>query len=135
MPDVRPQQKLPSRWIEVQSAGSCPCCYSSHTLVVQKPSSVLMKVLGGVMVKCGVCTQLVCCADIKVHVESGCTRKPEGPPDLTVSRILNQPLTTPPTPTERQLASNLVRRMMAATSSDSIQIATGGQVNNYNSVT
>lgn len=66
---------------------------------------------------------------IHAHFESGC--KKESITDLSVSDILSQSLTTPTTPTERQLVSNLVRRMMAATPSDSIQITTGGQVRDH----
>ena len=35
------------RWVEEQNKESCPCCYSEHTLTAQKPSGVLLKVLGG----------------------------------------------------------------------------------------
>ena len=115
------------RWIEVQGEGNCPCCYTKHTLSVQKPSSVLTKVLGRVIVKCSVCLEMVHIDDIHTHLASRC--KKESTIDLSVSDILSQSLTTP-TPTERQLASNLVRRMMAATLSDSVQITTGGQVRN-----
>ena len=121
------------RWIEVQGEGNCPCCYTKHTLSVQKPSSVLMKVLGRVIVKCSVCLEMVHIDDIHTHLASGC--KKESTTDLSVSDILSQSLTTPTTPTERQLASNLVRRMMAATPSDSVQITTGGQVREKHSST
>ena len=112
----------------MQGERSCPCCYTMHTLSVQKPSSVLMKVLGRVIVECCRCLQMVHVDNIHTHLASGC--KKESTTDLSVSDILSQSLTTPTTPTERQLASNLVRRMMAATPSDSIQITTGGQVRN-----
>lgn len=104
-------------------------------MTAQKPSGVLLKVLGQVLVTCDMCTQLVRCVDVKAHVESGCTCNKDGLPGLTVSQILNQPLTTAPTSTERQLASNLVRRMMVTSPTDSIQIATGGQVINYHLAT
>lgn len=126
MPHQKIIIKTMHRWIEVQGAGNCPCCYTKHTMSVQKPSSVLMKVLGRVIVKCSVCLEMVHIDDIHTHLASGC--KKESTTDLSVSDILSQSLTTPTTPTERQLASNLVRWMMAATPSDSVKITTGGQV-------
>ena len=74
------------------------------------------------------CLEMVHINNIHTHLASGC--KKESTTDLSVSDILSQSLSTPTTPTERQLASNLVRRMMAATPSDSVQITIGGQVRN-----
>ena len=50
--------------------------------------------------------------------------------DLTLQDILSQPLTTEPTDMEKQVAAKLVRKMMAAGSTSSLHIPTGGQDKN-----
>ena len=108
---------------------NCPCCYSTHPFSIQKPSDLLLRVLGRVLVQCPSCISIVRCEDLRAHLSSGCKR--DSPSDLMVADILSQPLTTPTTNTERRLASNLVRRMMVTGSKDTVQISTGGQVRKF----
>ena len=114
------------RWIETYEDDSCPCCHSSHTVDVTQPTDLLLGVLGRAMVTCPSCKQSVRCSDIKEHCNCEC--RDTDTADLTLQGILSQPLTTEPTEMEKQVAAKLVRKMMAAGSTSSLHIPTGGQV-------
>ena len=115
-----------SRWIKTSQDNSCPCCRSSHPVDVKPPTDLLLGVLGQAMVTCPHCKRLVRYSDIKAHCDSKCSDTDTA--DLTLQDILSQPLATEPTDTEKQVAVKLVRKMMAAGSTSTLCIPTGGQV-------
>ena len=91
-----------------------------------QPSDLLLGVLGQAMVICPFCTKSVRYSDIKAHHTTECSDT--NPADLTLQDVLSQPLATEPTEVEKQVAAKLVRKMMAAGTSSTLHIPTGGQV-------
>ena len=75
---------------------------------------------------CPSCKQPVKYVTFKSHLSTECSDIDTA--DLTLQDVLSQPLATEPTDVEKQVAAKLVRKMMAAGTSSSLQIPTGGQV-------
>ena len=109
----------------------CPSCHQELPLVpesVRKPPPLLLSFLGGLEVRCATCERTVMVKHLDIHFKSGCTRHV----NVNIDDILVQPLSTPTTHKEKQLASSVVRRMLNEEKSCSIKIPTGGRVGNFN---
>ena len=78
------------------------------------------------MVTCPSCKRSVRYSNFKAHYDSECSDTDTA--DLTLQDILSQPLATEPTDTEKQVAAKVVRKMMAAGTTGTVHIPTGGQV-------
>ena len=65
-------------------------------------------------------------SDIKAHCSTECSDTSTA--DLTLQDVIFQPLATEPTDVEKQVAAKLVRKTMAAGTSDTLHIPTSGQV-------
>lgn len=114
------------RWVETSQSDSCPCCHTCHLADVMQPTDLLLGVLGQAMVICPLCMKSVRYSDIKTHCSMECSDTNTA--DLTLQDVLSQPLAAEPTDVEKQVAAKLVRKMMAAGTSNTLHIPTGGQV-------
>ena len=104
----------------------CPGCTEHHELNVQNiqsPPDVVVKLIGGLYVRCEGCQQYVQLQLLAAHVASGCQQHPQLLPDTTVGQLLSQSPCTPTTAVERRVATSLVKCMCML-----VQLSTGGQV-------
>ena len=121
-------------WIAHLQGGSeeCPGCAEHHELNVQNiqsPPDVVVKLIGGLYVRCEGCQQYVQLQLLAAHVASGCQQHPQLLPDTTVGQLLSQSPCTPTTAVERRVATSLVKRMLAESPEGNVvQLSTGGQV-------
>ena len=104
----------------------CPECRADHPIdlaSVCPPPSVLVSLLPQLPVNCPSCNGRVRAENFDEHHRSGCKVHLS----IEVSSFL-QPLTTPTTDLERNVASNVVRRMMHERGDNSVVVSTGGKV-------
>ena len=92
------------------------------------PSDVLMKVVGSVVIVCLLCTRKVQVNNIKTHLTTKCGAGVSGV-NMSVDDILSQPLTTPLSRVEQNVAYNVVKRMIkTGKKRDSVSLPTAGEV-------
>ena len=120
------------KWVEVSGETECPCCYD-HQLdadSLRQPSAVLTNVLASLKLKCGVCNNTITAQQYLAHKSSNCQSHFDvaSPSRVTAMSILLKSTTTPTHPVERQVAENLVRRLMAESVDSVLRIPTRGQV-------
>ena len=117
-------------WLKVTNTLSCPSCYGDHFhtfSTIRLGSTLVLKLVGGLLTECRECKQAVKVADYRAH---RCNTHTQSPSEVRVEDVLQRPLSAPLTPIERQLQSSLARRSMATSPEENniLRIGTGGQV-------
>ena len=107
--------------LKVTNTLSCPSCYGDHFhpfSTIRSGSTLVLKLVVGLLTECRECKQAVKVADYRAHCCNTYTQSPS-------ERHLSAPLT----PIERQ-QSSLARRSMATSPEENniLRIGTGGQV-------
>ena len=94
---------------------------------LQAAPRVVIKVLASLKVVCNSCKKQTTAEQFDLHKNSKCTAHylVTSP---TVDDILFKPSTAPTDPVERRIAGNVVRRLLAESDSNTIQIPTHGPV-------
>lgn len=122
-------------WVENHELLLCPCCEStSMDSHIRKPSTCVVTLLKGLLVNCPQGCRMVVRADKFIgHVESKCRdfyeSSSDSPSRLTVKEMLSRSSNHPVTHSEKKVAENLIKRMMAESSDEAIlRVPTRGQV-------
>ncbi len=117
---------------DITSCPSCQQCHDTTTASFQPVSSVHMKLLSHLVLKCD-CGKSVLLGSLAQHLSSGCREMvAEVASAITVEQILEQPLDAPTTSLEKQAAGHLVRKMLHQSSNpNTITVPTGGHVCRY----
>ncbi len=116
--------------IERSASIQCPVCDESHLNDlegIQRPSSLVMSILGELPIVCALCSAHMQLGMYKEHRQSECQRHVLQV--VTVDELLNKPLDSPLLPAEEKLHTQLTKRYMATSTHENIlQVKTGGQV-------
>ena len=123
-------------WVENRDLLKCPCCEStSLERHLKKTSTCVVTLLNGLLVRCPRgCRMLVKAENFFSHLESSECKdfyisSADSPSRLTVREMLMRSAEHPVTNSEKKVAENLIKRMMAEKPNDSIlRIPTRGQV-------
>lgn len=123
-----------ARYLSSGSEG-CPCCHVCHLQGhISTPSKVTMAILGGQLVECTRgCNRTVRADQFEQHLQSRCQgfyeHSTHSPSRTTIKEILDKDQTTPTTHTEKIVAHNLIKRLMAENEDSTLlQVPTRGQV-------
>lgn len=111
----------------------CPCCTTPLVDHAHPPSRVTMNVLGSQLVECTKgCNRVVKADQYLTHLHSKCQAFFEhsiySPSRSTIRDLLEKDDETPTTPTERKVANHIIRRLMAESKEEILQVPTRGQV-------
>ena len=121
-------------WLTVSEREDCPCCYCSLQDHTCSPSSITMSVLGQQLVECRKgCNRTVRAEQYLMHLQSQCQAffeySTRSPSRVTVKDILNKDRESPTTPVEKEVATNIIRRLMVEGEDNQIlHLPTRGQV-------
>lgn len=115
----------------IQQSGqlTCPCC-SSHPLITgffRSPNTITMGIVGQLGMKCGFYETQVQACNLISHVDSRCNLHSvplNSPTIITVGEILEKPVESAPTPTERRVVGRVIKRLLA-TGSGVVQVPSG----------
>lgn len=106
------------KWIELSKGTKCPVCHHTHLLTLPEINpleGIHLRLISSLLVTCDLCRQSLHLSEIKSHPEvcgtpsTGCSVTSH---ELTAEDILTQPITSPPSKIEQEVASKLVKRMM-----------------------
>lgn len=112
-----------------QNSLACPCCNSDHledynTITSAPP--LVVNVIGGLCIVCTKCHIHIQLKDYHNHLTNSCIHSPA--PIESIEDVLCQPSTTPLTPLEQKLQTNLARRSLTCSEEGVLRLKTGGKV-------
>lgn len=115
---------------------SCPCCHTTDFTEahIRKPNTVVVDLLKNLLVICKQgCRKIVRANAYTKHLQSKCLshyeRMVDSPSRVTIGEVLSKSTADPVTPSEKKVAENLIRRLMAENKSEPvIHVPTRGQV-------
>ena len=116
---------------EAMETYPCPSCdNASHNTAPTPAAHVLVKVIRALLLHCSVCRDTVRLEQLNNHLKSNCTDRisAPSPSKLTVGQILCRPTDAPPTPTEKKVATSVVKRLLHTSDSEVVSLPTAGQV-------
>lgn len=113
------------KWLEASQDLKCPCCYSDHL----RDFSTIQSRASPSQVAAGYSNDKSTSTPTEHSAEQG--KLPAATTNLTVGDILNRGLDVPLTQEERALQTKLVKRSLAQSPQNLLQIKTGGQVTKH----
>ena len=116
---------------EAMETYPCPLCdNASHDTAPTPAADFLVKVIGALQLHCSVCRETVRLEQLNNHLKSNCTDRitAPSPSKLTVGQILCRPTDAPPTPTEKKVATSVIKRLLHTSDSEVVSLPTAGQV-------
>ena len=119
------------KWLAVcPDSLPCPCCHRNlqNLDTIQSASSVVQKLIGGLLVAC-TCGSRVVLEGYSAHRDDGCSPGSDACQTVSVQDIMARPIDSPLSLMERELQTTLAKRSLATASEGNIiRMKTGGQV-------
>ena len=119
-------------WVQISPKLTCPCCFDNplNSDHMKSPSAITIRVLGSLLVVCGICKRSVQAGQYLSHISTKCSaHSVDSPSKATIRDILSKSPDSAPSPVERRVAGSVIKRMMAG-NEGLVQVPTGSHGNN-----